>query len=449
MFDKKLFNVIFLGLAFMLIFTAFQTCGIIENLVLDGIKDEDKSYNGNAYVSLAIIYAVLAIANWLSPSILIYTGPKLAMLIGGVTYAIFIANFLYPLVWGLYLGSVIIGAGAALIWTGQGTFLTVNSDSDTMARNSGLFWAMLQCSLLFGNLFVYFKFEGQSKIHSETRMMVFGVLLGVGIVGILVLLVLRGGGRDVVEDNTPAPSPRTAFVNALKLFKTKEMLLLSITFAYTGIELCFFSGVYGACLGHSKQFGSDSSKYAGISGMLIGCGEILGGAIFGLLGKKTIRFGRDPIVLLGYVVHILAFYLIFINIPDSAPIRDTFSNTFIQPSNIYLALACSFFLGFGDSCFNTQLYSILGTVYSEDSAPAFALFKFVQSLAAAVAFFYSDQVILRYQLLIMVILGTIGTLSFFQVEWEAHRKVLQKTEDQLDKGKSSNVKSINDSSDRY
>lgn len=43
-----------------------------------------------------------------------------------------------------------------------------------------------------------------------------------------------------------------------------------------------------------------------------------------------------------------------------------------------IAIFCSFLLGLGDSCFNTQLLSILGFLYSEDSAPAFAVFKFVQ-----------------------------------------------------------------------
>lgn len=43
-----------------------------------------------------------------------------------------------------------------------------------------------------------------------------------------------------------------------------------------------------------------------------------------------------------------------------------------------VAVFCSFLLGLGDSCFNTQLLSILGFLYSEDSAPAFAVFKFVQ-----------------------------------------------------------------------
>ena len=49
-----------------------------------------------------------------------------------------------------------------------------------------------------------------------------------------------------------------------------------------------------------------------------------------------------------------------------------------------------------------QIYSILGFMYTEDSAPAFALFKFVQSLFAAIAFFYSGHVMLQWQLLVLV-----------------------------------------------
>ena len=41
-------------------------------------------------------------------------------------------------------------------------------------------------------------------------------------------------------------------------------------------------------------------------------------------------------------------------------------------------MVCAFLLGFGDSGYNTQLISLLGDVYSGDSGPAFALFKFVQ-----------------------------------------------------------------------
>ena len=53
--------------------------------------------------------------------------------------------------------------------TTLGNFLTLNSDQATMERNSGLFWAMLQCSLLIGNTFVYFQFQGLEDIDKDTR----------------------------------------------------------------------------------------------------------------------------------------------------------------------------------------------------------------------------------------------------------------------------------------
>ena len=56
-----------------------------------------------------------------------------------------------------------------------------------------------------------------------------------------------------------------------------------------------------------------------------------GGGLFGILGKKTNHFGRDPIILLGYVVHMVAFYLIFLSLPEDSPIRETEQPTYIPP----------------------------------------------------------------------------------------------------------------------
>ena len=54
---------------------------------MDSIKQDDPSYeSANGYTSLCIIYAAFALANWIAPSTVIITGPKLAMVFGGVTY---------------------------------------------------------------------------------------------------------------------------------------------------------------------------------------------------------------------------------------------------------------------------------------------------------------------------------------------------------------------------
>lgn len=101
------------------------------------------------------------------------------------------------------------------------------------------------------------------------------------------------------------------------------------------------------------------------------------GAAFGLLGKRTTKWGRDPIVILGFVLHIISFFVIFLNIPNKAPFGETSDGAFIT-SNAILAILCSFLLGFGDACYNTQIFSMLGGVYADDSASAFAIFKFTQ-----------------------------------------------------------------------
>lgn len=145
-----------------------------------------------------------------------------------------------------------------------------------------------------------------------------------------------------------------------------------------GLELSFFSGVYSSSVGFTLLIGDSAKRLVGLSGICIGIGEVFGGILFGLLGSKTIKYGRDPIVIVGCVIHLVAFLLIFLNLPDEAPFQDTKAIGFFSPPLPSVALLCSFLLGLGDAHFNTQIYSMLGGVFAEKSAAAFALFKFTQ-----------------------------------------------------------------------
>lgn len=165
-------------------------------------------------------------------------------------------------------------------------------------------------------------------------------------------------------------------IKKLKNKSTKTNNLNSLS--CTGLELSFLSGVYSPSIGFTLSLGETSKQLVGLSGICIGIGEVSGGILFGLLGSKTNKFGRDAIVIAGFVVHIVSFILIFLNLPDAAPFGDTKETAFLNPPIAALALFCSFLLGFGDACFNTQIYSMLGGVFAKNSAAAFALFKFTQ-----------------------------------------------------------------------
>ncbi|GCC36159.1 hypothetical protein chiPu_0014651 [Chiloscyllium punctatum] len=342
--DRKVINVYLLGIGFMLIFTAFTTCGNIEQTVIRSLTNS--SFSGSGYNSGYVV------------------------------------SFSKPMTWSFYITSIFIGFAAA--------------DHD----RSTLFIVLFVISLAGTVILLALKNIKHLHHHSEIN----DPLL-------LDSRLLKEKEMSTLDQIT------SEFRSMLRLFCTKNMLLLSMPIAYSGLVLTFYSGVYGTCIGATRQFGTMAKGLIGLSGIFIGIGEILGGGVFGLLCINN-QFRRTSAILLGVIVHFLAFYLIFLIIPGDAPKGGATSGRFepyLSPSPS-AALVSSFLLGLGDSCFNTQLYSILGILYPQQSGPAFAIFKFVQSISAAVAFGYSNYLVLSSQLLLLTTFCFIGTLSFFIVE---------------------------------
>ena len=60
--------------------------------------------------------------------------------------------------------------------------------------------------------------------------------------------------------------------------------------------------------------------------------------------------------------------------------------------------------------------SILGGTFKDQSSSAFAIYKFIQSLSAAIACFYSPYLKLQWQLLILLVFDIFGTFTFCKVE---------------------------------
>lgn len=304
-------------------------------------------------------------------------------------------------------------------------YITKCSTLTTVTRNSGVFWALWQLSNLFGNLFVYFQFQGQTHIEADTRKLVFLVLAVLPVIGMILFATLRRARRLeenpalTVEASSLEDQPKKTmslmlldeFKVALRLLITRDMILLVAAFLNVGLITSFFP-VYSSSVGFTLSFGAAAKQLVGMCGACIGAGEIVGGLTFGILGKKTIRFGRSPVIILGFMSHFLAFVLTALNLPGNATFGDTLETATLSPPSAFLAIFGAFLLGFGDACFNTQLYSVLASSYASQAPAAFSLYRSALSLAAGVGFAYSSHISLLTHLIILTLVGLLGTICF-------------------------------------
>ena len=103
------------------------------------------------------------------------------------------------------------------------------------------------------------------------------------------------------------------------MMKRGDILMQSLMWAYNGLEITFWSGVYPTCIGQTKQL-ANRFGVVGLSGIIVGVGEIAGdytrlsiackifsGATISTLTGNTARPPRGP---LGEVKVTIILYLI-------------------------------------------------------------------------------------------------------------------------------------------
>lgn len=414
---------IVMSFGFTLLFTAFQTGSQVAEIVFKSYKEEH-GVELNAYTGSVVLYIVFALSNWFAPSVISLIGEKFTLIVGGSTYVLYLSLFLYPNNPCLYIYSVIIGIGAAILWTAQGTLMVKYSTKDTMDRNATIFWALFQSSLIIGPLYVFFSWHGKEEITDHDRILLYSLLTAFAGGAVVIFAILKAP-----RSTNPAGTRRfdlrqalTALKEALAVASTRQMALLMFTFAQTGFILSMYALVLPTAVGSTAAL-PNAKSLVGLVGLLVGTGEIVGALSYGFLIKCAPNWSRGFIIIFACCCHCAAFMLIFLAIPEDAVLQDvkmTSTPTYIPPTETIVGFT-AVLLGLGDSGFNTQIMGILGLLYKNESAPAFALYKFAQSFTAAVGFFYASVLVLTWQLLIQTIFTLLGTACFLLVEYKLPR----------------------------
>lgn len=152
------------------------------------------------FVGLGLVYGFLAVGNLLVPWVIGKVGLRAAMVTGGMMYCLMMASLIHVLEGVFIAASVLNGIGASLLWTAGGAAITNLSDDATRGRNSGVFWALIQLSLLGGALTALFMLsDTQRSVPASTAQELYAILTGVCALGCVALALVGGSSRELVN----------------------------------------------------------------------------------------------------------------------------------------------------------------------------------------------------------------------------------------------------------
>lgn len=149
---KILKNLLVLSFAFLFLFTAFQSLSNLQS----SLNRED----GLGTVGLSVIYGALTLScMFLPPFVIDILGCKWTVAFSMLCYILYMAANFYATWWTIIPAAVILGIGAAPLWSAKCTYLTQTgawyakmtgkTEDDIINRFFGFFFLFFQTSEFF------------------------------------------------------------------------------------------------------------------------------------------------------------------------------------------------------------------------------------------------------------------------------------------------------------
>ncbi|XP_012939457.2 protein unc-93 homolog A [Aplysia californica] len=420
-------NVFVVSLGFTFLFTAFSA---MSNLQTSLNKEE-----GVGAWSLSTVYVALIVSCMFLPDFIISRlGCKWTIPLSMVGYVLYMGANFYAVKGTLIPAAIILGLGAAPLWSAKCTYLTqigvwyaklTNQDKDSVINSFfGFFFLFFQSSQIWGNLIsstIFAKGEDNSTKSSDfcganfcpedaksntssnfeqpqdRVYIVCGIYLGCAIVAAIIVSLFLDKillDKETTEDERRL-SPRLLISTFKHLFSSPTQMLLIPLTIYSGVEQAFIGGDY------TKSYISCSLGIWNVGYVMICYGVV--DAICSILFGRLVKYvGHVPFFALAFVLHgglQIAFLL-------WSPHRDD--------RVLFFVLAGLW--GMGDAVIQTQLNALYGSLFSAKPEPAFANYRLWESLGFAVTYAYNDELCTETKLYICLGVLATGMLGYTAVE---------------------------------
>ncbi|XP_004601122.2 protein unc-93 homolog A [Sorex araneus] len=427
--DQSLKNVLVISFGFLLLFTAYGG--------LQSLQSSLNSEEGLGTAALSTLYGGVLLSSMFLPPLLIQRlGCKWTIVVSMCCYVAFSLGNFYASWYTLIPTSIVLGLGAAPLWSAQSTALTImgsrqaekegRAGKDVITRYFGIFFLVFQSSGVWGNLIsslVFGQTPTQETIPEEqlltcgaadclasgpssnstqrpSQQLVYtlvGIYTGSGILAVLLVAVFLGPICELASGGPREVAPLWATLLAtFRLLRDRRLCLLLLLPLYSGFQQAFLAGDY------TKSYVTCALgiQFVGYVMMCFAATDSLCSALYGRLARHT---GRIPLYVLGALTNFSCIVALLLWKP--------------HPSQLPLFFLFPGLWGLADAVWQTQNSALFGVLFEKDKEAAFANYRLWEALGFVIAFGYSTFLCVSVKLYIL--LGVLGAamLAYGAVEY--------------------------------
>uniref|UniRef100_H2QU16 Protein unc-93 homolog A n=1 Tax=Pan troglodytes TaxID=9598 RepID=H2QU16_PANTR len=329
--------------------------------------------------------------------------------------------------------SILLGLGAAPLWSAQCTYLTITGNThaekagkrgkDMVNQYFGIFFLIFQSSGVWGNLIsslVFGQTPSQETLPEEqltscgasdclmattttnstqrpSQQLVYtllGIYTGSGVLAVLMIAAFLQPIRDVQRESEGEKKSVpfwSTLLSTFKLYRDKRLCLLILLPLYSGLQQGFLSSEYT----RSYVTCTLGIQFVGYVMICFSATDALCSVLYGKVSQYT---GRAVLYMLGAVTHVSCMIALLLWRP--------------RADHLAVFFVFSGLWGVADAVWQTQNNALYGVVFEKSKEAAFANYRLWEALGFVIAFGYSTFLCVHVKLYILL-----GVLSLTMVAY--------------------------------
>lgn len=424
-------NIIIISIAFTFLFTSYNSMANLQS----SINDVD----GTA--ALSTLYGALVVSCCFLPSWFIKTlKTKYTIAVCMLGYSSYVAAQFYPQLYTLVPTAIILGLGAAPMWSAKCTYLTksgaryaelVGDDSEVIiTRFFGIFFLFFQSTQVWGNLIsssvLSVGVDGEEKTEEELQQCGFNFciqptsnntnttssdipvwqiytmasiyLVFSLISSVIILAFVDPLSRFVTDETKDATAGKTGLQLLVATFNHMrhpyQLLIIPLTI-WSGVEQAFLGADYTAAY-VSCGLGVHMVGYVMIC---YGVCDAVCSVSFSPLVKLV---GRVPIFTMGFLINLAVIITVKYWTPN--------------PDDIVVFFIISGLWGVSDAVWQTQINALYGVIFPGKSEAAFSNYRLWESVGFIIAYACSTILCIHSKVIILLVFLVLGISGYYVIE---------------------------------